>query len=616
MSRAAAATPRRSAAARAVAVNPTEAQRPESAAAAPVLEELRIRGLGVIEDAVLDLGLGLTVLTGETGVGKTMVVTGLGLLLGARADTGTLRAGTEQASVEGLLLLPPGSDELRRRVAEAGGQVGEDGELVAARTVSAEGRSRAYLAGRSVPVALLAEIGGALVAVHGQSDQQRLLAPALQRAALDRYAGAALSEPLAGYQRDYAQLREVVAELAEVRNNRAERARELDLLSFGLDEIAAVAPAAGEDHALREEEDRLGHVENLRQAAAAAHRLLAGEAEDAETSPDAVTLLARAARELTGPARHDPALHGLAERLEETSYLLADLATDLSGYLRGLDADPHRLAAVAERRAQLARLTRKYGEDVDAVLAWAQAAQARVADLSGDEDRLEELQAREAELLERLARAGEQVSAARGAAAGRLADQVGAELRQLAMPAARLHVAVEQREQPDGLPVGGRRVAFGPDGVDEVEFRLAAHAGAPQRPLARGASGGELSRVMLAVEVVLAGVAPVPVFVFDEVDAGVGGKAAVEVGRRLARLAATAQVLVVTHLPQVAAYADRHLVVRKVEGGPVTSTDVLRLDEPGRVRELARMLAGQEDSATAAAHASELLATAAAEKGR
>jgi DNA repair protein RecN (Recombination protein N) len=591
-----------------------------------VLEEMRIRDLGVIDDAVVELSTGFTAVTGETGAGKTMVVTSLGLLLGGRADAGLVRLGASAAVVEGRLAVSPDAPAARR-AEEAGAEL-DEGALLISRTISAEGRSRAHVGGRSVPAGLLAELGEELVAVHGQTDQQGLLRPARQRQALDRYAGEAVAGPLVAYQETYGRLRAVAAELAELTTRARERAREADLLRFGLEEIAAAEPRAGEDAELAAEAERLGHAEALAAAAASAHGALAGDPAD-PGGVDAVTLTGGAQRALEAVRSHDAALAQLADRLAEVGILLADVAGDLAGYADGLDADPLRLAAVEERRAVLVHLIRKYGDPEPgpgpapadgggcaAVLAWSERSAARLAELDGDDDRIGELAAERDALRARLASLALTLSEARGEAAKRFADAVTEELVQLAMPHARIQVEVRQTEVAAGggdeaIEVGGRAVAFGPHGVDEIELLLAPHPGAPPRPIAKGASGGELSRVMLAVEVVFAGAAPVPTYLFDEVDAGVGGKAAVEVGRRLARLADSAQVVVVTHLPQVAAFADRHLVVEKTSEGSVTRSGVRSVHGEGRVRELSRMLAGQEDSRLARAHAEELLATAA-----
>ncbi|MGA4842839.1 DNA repair protein RecN [Streptomyces sp. G45] len=572
-----------------------------------VLEEMRIRSLGVIDDAVVELSPGFTAVTGETGAGKTMVVTSLGLLLGGRADPALVRIGAKSAVVEGRVAVPAGASAALR-AEEAGAEL-DEGALLISRTVSAEGRSRAHLGGRSVPVGVLAELADDLVAVHGQSDQQGLLKPARQRGALDRYAGDRVSVPLEKYTAAYRRLRAVTVELDEITTRARERAQEADMLRFGLEEIEAVEPRPGEDVELAAEAERLGHAEALASAATAAHAALAGNPEDPE-GVDATTLVGGAHRALESVRSHDPALADLADRIGEIGILVADVAGELAGYADDLDADPLRLAAVEERRAALTQLTRKYGEDVGAVLAWAEQGAARLAELDGDDDRLAELTAERDALRAELAELARALTEARVEAASRFAAAVTEELASLAMPHARVTIDVRQTDDPDGVEIDGRTVAYGPAGVDEVELLLAPHPGAPPRPIAKGASGGELSRVMLAVEVVFAGTDPVPTYLFDEVDAGVGGKAAVEIGRRLAKLAKSAQVVVVTHLPQVAAFADRQLLVEKTNDGSVTRSGVQVLEGEARVRELSRMLAGQEDSVTARAHAEELLAAA------
>ncbi|MFJ6631717.1 DNA repair protein RecN [Streptomyces sp. NPDC091376] len=571
---------------------------------------MRIRSLGVIDDAVVELSPGFTAVTGETGAGKTMVVTSLGLLLGGRADPALVRIGAKSAVVEGRVTMPAGAPAAVR-AEEAGAEL-DDGALLISRTISAEGRSRAHLGGRSVPVGMLTELADELVAVHGQTDQQGLLKAARQRQALDRYAGDAVAVPHAKYAAAYRRLRAVSNELAELTTRARERAQEADLLRFGLNEVAGVEPRAGEDVELAAEAERLGHAEALASAASVAHAALAGNPEDPE-GVDATTLVAGAGRALDSVRSHDPALAALADRMGEISILLADVAGELAGYADNLDADPLRLAAVEERRAALTGLTRKYGEDINAVLAWAEENAGRLTELEGDDDRIGELTAERDALRAEISGLAQALTDARAEAAARFAEAVTAELAHLAMPHARVSIDIRQSEDPEGIEVNGRGVAYSSSGADEVELLLAPHPGAQPRPIAKGASGGELSRVMLAVEVVFAGTDPVPTYLFDEVDAGVGGKAAVEIGRRLAKLAKTAQVVVVTHLPQVAAFADRQLLVEKTNDGSVTRSGVTVLEGEDRVRELSRMLAGQEDSETARAHAEELLATARAE---
>ena len=577
-----------------------------------MLEELRIRGLGVIEDALLTLSPGLTVVTGETGAGKTMIVTSIGLLLGQRADPALVRSDVA-AVVEGRVVLPAEHRAIQRAL-EAGAEL-DDGALLLARTISSEGRSRAHVGGRSVPAGLLAEMGDDLIAVHGQSDQQLLRRPGAQRAALDRFAGEAVAGPLTAYRRAYERHRELTARIEALVSSARERAQEADLLRFGLAEIEAVQPQPGEDATVARELARLEHVEALRQAAELARAALAGDPD--ETGPggaSAATGAGTARAALEHGSGLDATLDQLGQRAAALTYEIDDLAAELAAYARGLDDDPLRLAELQDRRAVLSRLGRKYGGSADEVLAWSRDAAKRLVELDGDDDSVALLQEEQGGLLGELARFASALTIARTAAAERLGTAVTAELADLAMAGPSLQVAVAQNDDPAGLSVVDRVLAYGRHGVDTVELLLEAHPGAPPRPLQKGASGGELSRVMLAVEVVFAGADPVPTFVFDEVDAGVGGRAAVGVGARLARLARTAQVIVVTHLPQVAAFADAHFIVRKSAAGPVTRSGVEELDDAGRERELSRMLAGLEDSELARAHAAELLAVAAEQK--
>ncbi|GAA0443024.1 DNA repair protein RecN [Acrocarpospora corrugata] len=567
----------------------------------PRVEEVRIQGLGVIDEAVLELSPGFTVVTGETGAGKTMVVTGLGLLFGGRADPARVRPGADKTTVEGTLRVDP-AGRAAQQVLDIGGEV-EDGELIISRTVSAEGRSRAWLGGRTVPVGTLTYLAEDLVAVHGQMDQQRLLHPGKQRAALDRYAGDELLKPLRAYEQSYKRHKQVGELLAELTTRARERAQEADVLRFGLAEIEKAEPRAGEDAELKEEAERLSHADALRGAATTAHTALLGDPMSGpEAVQDAGSLVGTARAVVESVREFDPVLGGLADRLAEAGYLINDVATELAAYAESVEADPARLSAVQDRRSTLTGLVRKYGVDVAGVLDWARRSAARLTELEGDDDRIEELTREHDELTERLTEQAGELTRIRAGTAERFGEAVTGELTALAMPHARVSVEIT------------RSAEFGPQGVDEVELRMAAHPAAPPLPLGKGASGGELSRVMLAIEVVFAGADPVPTFVFDEVDAGVGGKAAVEIGRRLAKLARTAQVIVVTHLPQVAAFADQHLVVEKAGDGSVVRSGVVALDREGRARELSRMLAGLEDSELGRAHAEELLSLADAAK--
>jgi DNA repair protein RecN (Recombination protein N) len=584
-----------------------------------VLEQMRIRGLGVIEDAVLRFAPGFNAVTGETGAGKTMVVTGLGLLFGDRAESGRVRPGVERAVVEGRLELAEASRAAKRAreygaaldPADPGPDGEERSELLINRAVAAAGSSgsRAFLGGQPVPVAVLADLAEDLVAMHGQASQQLLRQPARQRDALDRYAGEPLLGVLGTYRSTYAEYKAVCAELDELTTRAAERFREADALRYGLAEIEKAEPREGEREELVAEIERLGSAESLRTAAARAHEALS--AQDAPESPgDALTLLNQARRALDPEKDKDPALAGLAGRLEDLYWQLSESAADLAGYLAGIEADPARLEYAHERVAELDALCRHVGRYLDAetettvgaVLAWGERAALRLAELEGDDGRISELTDRRDELHGRLGPLADQVSELRTQAAAAFAAAVGTELAALAMPHARIEVRVNAREE------------FGPWGRDEVELLLAPHPGAPFLPIAKGASGGELSRVMLAIEVVFAGADPVPTLVFDEVDQGVGGQAAIEVGRRLARLARSCQVIVVTHLPQVAAFADRQLVVAKDTAGAVTSSDVTVVADADRYTEIARMLSGHTESDSAKDHARELVDAAVAER--
>ncbi len=577
----------------------------------PGLEELRIRDLGAIREATVEFGAGLTAVTGETGAGKTMVVTGLQLLFGGRGDSNRVRSGAARALLEGRLRLPPG-ESLERAIA-AGAEADEDGTLLVARSLGADGRSRAHLGGRGVPLGLLGELSADALAVHGQSDQLRLLRPAEQRAALDRYAGPDLAQHLVDYAVAYRSWREAERALADRTGRARELAEQAELLRHGLAVIEALDPQPSEDVQLRAEASRLQHADLLQTGARTAHEALAGDPGD--DGLDAAGLIGAAQRALTAAAEHDPRLTDLAARLAEAGYLLADVAADLASYEARAESDPARLEAVNERLAALQAVQRRYGESVDDVLAWADSAGRRLLDMDTSEQALLALTERRDAGAVAAATAAAALSTNRRATADGLSGAVAAELAGLAMPQATVRAAVRPRPALAGQPVlsvDGVECGAGPDGTDDVEFLLAAHADAPLLPLGRGASGGELSRLMLALEVVLAGADPVPLLVFDEVDAGVGGRAAVEVGRRLARLAVHHQVVVVTHLAQVAAFADTHLVVEGTgaQGGAV----VRRLPDPDRPAELARMLAGQDRSVHGRLHAQELLAAAAQDK--
>nr|WP_198429227.1 DNA repair protein RecN [Nocardia bovistercoris] len=585
------------------------------------MTEIRIDALGVISTATAQFHAGLTVLTGETGAGKTMVVTSLHLLSGARADAGRVRLGAARAVVEGRFTVEDVNAAARAEVAgvleSSAATADDDGSIIAVRTVGSDGRSRAHLGGRGVPASVLAEFTAPLLTVHGQNDQLRLQRPEQQLNALDQFAADTVAPLLRKYRAARRSWLDARTELLERTARGRELALEADRLTHSLDEIDAVAPEPGEDARIVDEVRRLSDLDSLREAASAAHDALAGPTDTPEDGSGALELLGAARARVE--SADDPALSALAPRLGDAIAVVVDLSTELSGYLSDLPSDPGALDSLLTRQAELKTLTRKYAPDIDGVLAWAEESRARLDSLDVSEETLTKLAAEVDAAAGKVAETARKLTAARGKAAGKLAAAVSAELGGLAMGKARLEVEV--RPVPAGaqdsapIEVGGTRLHAGSSGVDEVEFRLAAHSGAPSLPLSKSASGGELSRVMLALEVVLAGGDHGATMVFDEVDAGVGGRAAVEIGRRLARLARTHQVIVVTHLPQVAAFADTHLVVHKSDDGEgVVNSGVRALTEDERVVELARMLAGLDDTETGRAHAEELLETARAER--
>ncbi|MFP5416274.1 MAG: DNA repair protein RecN [Actinomycetes bacterium] len=558
-----------------------------------MLTELRIAGLGVIDEASIELGPGFTAITGETGAGKTMIVSGLGLLTGGKAETRLIRHGAARALVEGRVACDA---SLSAAVDDAGGLV-EAGEVLLTRVLTPS-RSRALVGGGQTTVPRLVDLVGDRITIHGQSEQLRLGTPDRQREVLDQSAGAELGRLMAEYQTRWAQHRAWSAELAELTGQAQARARELAVLEYGLSEIGRVRPQPGEDAVLAAEARRLQAVNDLRLAARRALAALAGEDESSD-APTALALVGSARRALTGIADADPAAARLARQVEDASFLLADACGELASYLDRLDADPLRLEWIADRLSSLQGLTRKYGATIDDVLAWESAAAVEAATLAGSDQRIADLGAALDRMHGELTDLAEHITAARRAAATMLTAHIEAELAALAMPRARLAFEVS--------PAGG----LGPHGGDQVVLTFAANPGSTPAPLAKAASGGELSRVRLALEVVLADRSEGRTFVFDEVDAGVGGAVALEIGRRLSRLSRTAQVIVVTHLAQVAAFADRHFVVHKSDDGQVTTSDLREVTGAARAEELARMMAGLEGTDAARAHAGELLAEAA-----
>ncbi|WIY81833.1 DNA repair protein RecN [Propionimicrobium sp. PCR01-08-3] len=556
-----------------------------------MLTELRISNLGVIADATIEPSAGMTAITGETGAGKTMLVSSLGLLLGERADSSVIRRGSGRTLVEGRF---NDVDQVAKILDELGAETEAD-ELLVARQVSKQGRSRAFVGGVQTPISRLAEVTGELATIHGQSEQIRLGNPDRQREVLDHAGGPELSRVLDQYRQAYRQRDELRAERDDLVHHAQERAREADLLQFGLDEISGVDPHPGEDAELAAEASRLQAVDDLRMLAVRASHALSGSDEGDLDDPGAVGLVGVARNELADIARLDEQASDLATTARALAGQVNELAADVASYLADLDADPLRLETLTSRRAALAGLTRKYGSTIDDVLDWAQQAATRLSGLGQGDQRVSELDSLLAELDARLLDLGGQITERREQAASRLASAVQEELAALAMPHARLRFEL----QPLGRP--------GPHGMEHVQLLFAANPGAEPGPLAKVASGGELSRVRLGLEVVLAADDPGHVFVFDEVDAGIGGTVAIEVGRRLARLAEYSQVICVTHLAQVAAFASAHWVVSKSSDGEVTTSDLSLVTSQDREAELARMMGGLDDSKSGLAHARDLL---------
>ena len=556
-----------------------------------MIEEIQIRDLGVINEARLEFRSGLNVLSGETGAGKTMVLTALGLLLGNRADSSAVRANAQAAFVEGRWLLKTNA-ELTDRVHDAGGVI-EDGELILNRSISTDGRSRASVGGSSAPVGVLAELGENLVVVHGQADQIRLKSAVAQREALDAFCGDMLQTLLTEYGRAYNSWRELERQLTALRSNLGGKAQELDDLRIALADIQAVSPQPDEDTVLAETAAKLTHAEDIRLAVSAAHEALSSEAYEAS---DAIDALGSARRSLEHVSMHDGKLAELVEALRLIGSQVTDVAAELSGYLASIESNTAlELEQVQERRSAINVLIKRYGPTLQDVFDLERKAKFELENIDISDEGIRSLEANVVTARAEAASLADQLSALRSEGATALASAVTEELHGLAMAGASLLVTVVNTGE------------LGLHGQDEISINLSAYPGAAPRPLGKGASGGELSRIMLAIEVVLAKGKTTPTFVFDEVDAGVGGAAAIEVGKRLARLSKQTQVIVVTHLAQVAAFADNHLRVEKASDSTFTASSVRRVEGDERVAELARMLSGLGDSENARTHAAELV---------
>jgi len=567
------------------------------------LQEISIRNLGIIDQTTLELGAGLNVLTGETGAGKTMILTALSLVLGGKSDSSLVRTGTERLVATAQFNLPKVSEEVKE-ISESSGTDISEGSLILTRTVNSDGKSKAVAGGTTVPATTLANFADHLIEIHGQAANHQIVKPARQRELLDRYAGKKFSDALNSYQEIFSSYNDLKARIKAAVDSASKKDREIVELEEFLQAWQKLKAVRGEYAETSSQIARLSSVEDLRAASAGATQALSDE------TAGALTVLGSARRFLDQAKGKDAKLDEISTTIAEGFYLIDDAARELSSYLTSLEADPGKLDALQARKAEINAFLKKYGssseadEDLVQLAARAKGAKEAIADLNGGEDRIKELQIQLSEIKKVLINSARTLTKLRTDASLTLSKLVTAEINALAMPHTQFSIAITSPDYSGALKESDFTVL----GCDEIAMQIQGHAGAPLIALGKGASGGEMSRIMLALEVVLAQTHPVGTYIFDEVDAGVGGKAAIEVGRRLAALAKHTQVIVVTHLPQVAAWADTHFVVKKNNDGSVSQSDVIKLEEKARVEEIARMLAGLEGSASAQEHAGELLA--------
>lgn len=564
------------------------------------LEEISIRNLGVIENAVVPFTKGLNVLTGETGAGKTMVLTALALILGGKSDQDLIRRGSERLTASGIFRLSRKSEPGLKELLETHDPEIENNRLLFTRSVSSDGKARANLGGEAVPASVLANFGEELIEIHGQSTNLRLTKTVRQRELLDRYAGEKFAAELSRYRNCYQSYHELSKNIAELKVALKKRDQEIAELEELVENYAKIRPNSGELSNIENDISRLDSIEDLRAGAAMADSVLNSESENVLIS------LALARRSLESIKGKDAQLDEIREALVESILNLSDVAADLSRYTENLDLDPNALANAQDRRAELNSLIKKFGKNSDKyqaleeIIVDAEKAKARISDLTGGEDRITELVKELEASFQVLQDSARTISGLRTASAKKLSDLVTAEVRQLAMPHATFSLKIDTYNSAEIKN-------YSINGLDEIMMIFASHSGGELLPIAKAASGGELSRLMLALEVVIAESEPLGTYVFDEVDAGIGGKAAIEVGRRLSALSKNAQVIVVTHLAQVAAWADNHLVVIKSESGAITESSITKVAGAERESEIARMLSGQEESTIAKEHAKELL---------
>ena len=556
------------------------------------LEEISIRSLGVIESSNIEFNDGLTVLTGETGAGKTMVLTALGLVLGSKSDSDLVRIGAERATVTGRFAV---NQKIASSITENGGQI-EDGCAVITRTVSAQGKSRVLIGGALTSASFVADLSDQLVEIHQQSSALRLTKPNVVRELVDSFGGISLSDYLTVYD-EFTTLQK---RLSDLKSQLARRDIEIAELEQFVKAFSSVNPKPNEIEQIENEISKLGSVEDINQHLSMALNSL----ENDEVS--AINHLQQARKELDRVKDKDAALDLILDRYLELVLGFQDVTSDLTSYLAGLEADPKRFEFLQNRKSEINNLIKKFGKGSDRSIAYEQLiedgknASLRIEDLSGGDARVKEIEQELNNVFNHLKKEGQKVSHLRAEAAVAMSQSVTQEIKALSMPNGELTIKCKEND-PNQIS------SYTASGINDLEILFCSHQGGKELPLNKVASGGELSRVMLAMEVVIAQTQSIGTYIFDEVDAGVGGKAAIEIGRRLSKLSKNAQVIVITHLAQVAVWADHHLVVKKSEGGSVTQSDVISIDEAERKVEIARMLSGQEDSQTAQQHASELL---------
>ena len=556
------------------------------------LEEISIRSLGVIDSSNIEFKSGLTVLTGETGAGKTMVLTALGLVLGEKSDSDLVRVGAERATVTGKFKV---TSEIASLIEDNGGTL-EDNSAVITRTVSAQGKSRVLIGGVLTSTNFVSDLSDKLVEVHQQSSTQKLTKPNTVRALVDSYGKIETDK----YEEAFSQYRQMRLRIKDLKNQMARKDLEIAELNEFSKAFSSVKPKIGELESIENSISKLGSVEEINQALTSALNNLDNE------DISAINLLQQTRKELDQVRGKDEELEQLIDSFSEKLLDFQDLTSQITSYLSSLEADPKQFAALQERKSAINSLLKKFGKGSDRELAFNQLisdgenAAEKLKDLSGGEDRLIEMESEAKQLYKVMASTASELSKARIKSAEKLSELVTSEVRALSMPNAYLQMQVISKDP-------SIEASFLDYGLDEIEILFCSHQGGKALALNKVASGGELSRIMLALEVVIAGSQNIGTYIFDEVDAGVGGKAAIEIGRRLASLSKKAQVIVITHLPQVAVWADQHLVVKKNEGGSVTQSDVLEVSANERKVEIARMLSGQESSETAQQHAAELL---------